>query len=227
MISCVCPTRQSRRGFLDTAINCFLGQTFTDSELIILDEGHTPHPELSLLECVAPRVKYFFLKDEGIAMKLGDKRNRINALARGYIIAHWDDDDMCGPERLSRQLAFMEETGKACVGYHDLLYFRCADRTLWKYYYQGKPCMYATGTSQFYLKSAWEANPFKPKIVGEDSQFSFDMAAKGQLASEDGAKQIVALAHSGNTYVPNFGQAPFLPASREEFPELFLKEHNL
>ena len=45
MISCVCPTRQVRRGFLETAVACFLSQTFTDSELIILDEGYEPHPQ--------------------------------------------------------------------------------------------------------------------------------------------------------------------------------------
>ncbi len=224
-ITCVCPTQQSRRNFVDMMIRCFISQTYVDKELIILDEGYVPHP--MLVSGTPDSIRYSFKEDKGITLSTGQKRNTVNAMATGDIIAHFDDDDWSHPERLAEQLAFMEKTGKACVGYHDLLYLRCSDGTLWKYMYQGKPCVYATGTSQFYLRSAWAANQFKAKLVGEDSQFSFDMKAKDMLASEDGKKMIVARAHSQNTYVPNFGQAPFLAAEREEFPELFLKEHSL
>jgi glycosyltransferase involved in cell wall biosynthesis len=224
-ISCVCPTRESRRSFIDSLLRCFISQTHVDKELIILDEGYTPHPMLS--HGTPGNIRYVFREDKGVSVSVGQKRNEANAMATGDIIAHFDDDDWSHPERLAEQLAFMEKTGKACVGYHDLLYFRMTDRTLWKYMYQGKPCIYATGTSQFYRRSAWEKTPFKNKIVGEDSQFSFDMKALDQLASEDGKKMVVARAHSGNTYVPAFGYAPFLSATRDEFSELFLKEHNL
>jgi glycosyltransferase involved in cell wall biosynthesis len=41
------------------------------------------------------------------SLTLGDLRNFSVARARGSIVAQWDDDDLCHPERLSRQVAHL------------------------------------------------------------------------------------------------------------------------
>jgi glycosyltransferase involved in cell wall biosynthesis len=224
-ISCVCPTRQERRHFLPQVVECFLSQTYADKELVILDEaasswqGEFPHPE--------PSVHYHFIPDTGARMTTGRKRNAVNELTTGEIIAHFDDDDWSHPDRLQSQFDTLFRANVDLVGYHDILYYRVNDRSLWKYMYQGRPQPYATGTSQMYFKAAWRSHPFVHRVVGEDSEFSFDFCRRGRLFSEEGKKMIVAYAHASNSYVPNFGNAPFLKAERADFSEEFLRHVRL
>jgi glycosyltransferase involved in cell wall biosynthesis len=222
-ITAVCPTREERHSFLPSVVKCFLSQTFVDSELLIVDEAHYPFPHGT---SYGPRVRYEHRMTHGPKMRIGAKRNYANSLATGEIIAHMDDDDWSSPDRLADQYQLLVSSGKQMVGFHDLLYLRLKDRTFWKYLFQGQP-PYATGTSQMYYRSLWEKYPFRQVGVGEDSAFSLAMAEKGLLASIVGRKMIVAVAHPGNTYTPNFGTIPFVQAQRSEFPEAFLQEYRL
>ena len=222
-ITAVCPTSETRREFLPNVVKCFLSQTFSNSELLIVDEASTPWLGKGQF---GSRVRYEFRKDTGTKMRIGAKRNYTNSLATGEIIVHFDDDDWSSPDRLADQYQLLVGSGKQMVGFHDLLYLRLKDRTFWKYLFQGKP-PYATGTSQMYYRSLWEKYPFRQVGVGEDSAFSLAMAEKGLLASIVGRKMIVAVAHPGNTYTPTFGTIPFVKAERSEFPDAFLQEYRL
>jgi glycosyltransferase involved in cell wall biosynthesis len=52
------------------------------------------------------RVRYMPLPGE---MSIGVKRNHLCDVARGEIIAHFDDDDFYGPRYIERMLSFMED----------------------------------------------------------------------------------------------------------------------
>jgi glycosyltransferase involved in cell wall biosynthesis len=100
LISCIMPTRD-RHHFVRQAIAYFLRQDYPHCELIILDDSLS---KATLDEAAAndPRIRHIALPR---GMSIGAKRNRGVELARGTIIAQWDDDDWYSPRRLSIQAA--------------------------------------------------------------------------------------------------------------------------
>ena len=220
-VICVMPTTPARRGFWPGAVRCFLNHDRADAFLLVLNE--TPEPETPSV-FKHPRVSYQHLPTAQ-RLKTGAKRNMINALvASADIIVHRDDDDWYAPESLDRQLALLESSGKDVVGFHELLYFRTQDRSLWHYRYQGQP-PYGSGATLAYRRDYWLKNQFPDKTHSEDTEFA--LRAAPHMASEAGLGLIVARAHSGNTYNPRFGPAPFTRADRSEFPEGFLEAEEL
>lgn len=105
-VSVTMPAYNAER-FLAEAIESVLCQTFTDFELIIVDDGSTDST-LSIAESYAQRdhrVRVVTQPHGGIS----SGRNRGLAEARGEWIAVMDADDIILPQRLERQLAFVEK----------------------------------------------------------------------------------------------------------------------
>lgn len=95
------------RAFLPAALDCILGQTLTDLEFIVIDDGSTDDT-WELIQARAagdPR-----LRPVRNPANLGLTRslNRGLALARGRYLARQDVDDESRPERLAQQAAFLE-----------------------------------------------------------------------------------------------------------------------
>jgi hypothetical protein len=204
-----------RHRFIPATIRCFLAQTFEDSELLILDDGVEPCDSVD-----HPRIRYLRQNPYLVRQSTGAKRNNINSLASGEIIVHFDDDDWSAPERITHQLAFMEKSKTAVVGYHTLLYWRELDGKGFQYSDpQFRP--HAAGTTLCYTKAWWAAHPFQDVKVGEDFQFCIIAQRSGQLASCDSEGMVVARAHGANSCVPAFGTAKFKAVSEEIFPKAF------
>jgi glycosyltransferase involved in cell wall biosynthesis len=91
--------------FLLDMIKSILAQTFTDWELVLLDDGSTDG-SLALVQSVAdPRVRVF---TNGTNRGRSFSLNRLTGLARGRYIARMDSDDLSAPRRLARQVEFLE-----------------------------------------------------------------------------------------------------------------------
>ncbi len=220
LITAICPT-YNRASWISLAIQSFLAQTFTDSELVILDNG-SDYTE-SLIP-VHPRIRYE--KVPGPRLRTGAIRNLCCERAQGEVICHFDDDDWSSPERIASQIEQMKQSGKPFIGYHRISFWNAAqdskppkDRA--HQYLGDQP--YACGTSQMYLKSYWEKNRFQNSSIGEDSDFSTRAKAAGQLASFDGCQMIVARAHSDSTCPAPLGQNQFPKVPLAEIPKGFLK----
>ncbi len=98
LISCMMPTRD-RPAYVRQSISYFQRQTYPSAELLIVDDGASdPGPELPS----DSRIRYLRAAP---GTSIGAKRNQACAAARGELIAHWDDDDWYGPERLQAQAA--------------------------------------------------------------------------------------------------------------------------
>lgn len=85
-----------------------LEQTYQNWELIILDDCSTDNTDEVVASIKDERIKY--LKNEknsGAAVS----RNRALREAKGRWIAFLDSDDLWMPEKLEKQIAFMEENG--------------------------------------------------------------------------------------------------------------------
>lgn len=92
--------------FLEDALRSIFAQTFTQWELVIVDDGSQDGGVEWLRRLREPRVRVLV---DGEHHGLGARLNQIVSLAVGRYIARMDADDLMHPERLARQLAFLEQ----------------------------------------------------------------------------------------------------------------------
>jgi len=91
--------------YLAGAVRSVLAQTFHGFEFLIIDDGSTDGSLQVAASFDDPRIR--ILRNErntGLATSL----NKGLGLARGKYIARMDSDDVCRPDRLERQLAWLE-----------------------------------------------------------------------------------------------------------------------
>lgn len=100
--------------YLAEAIDSILTQTFTDFELIIIDDGSTDNSIQVLREYQNrdPRIRLIARENRNLATTLND----IIDLARGKWIARMDQDDVALPQRFERQLEWLAKTGADICG---------------------------------------------------------------------------------------------------------------
>jgi glycosyltransferase involved in cell wall biosynthesis len=97
LVSCICPTYNRAPNHLhliEEAIESFLRQTYPNKELIVFND--CPGQELV---CDAPGVRVVNVSER--FPTLGNKLNAAINLARGELLAPWEDDDISLPWRLS------------------------------------------------------------------------------------------------------------------------------
>jgi glycosyltransferase involved in cell wall biosynthesis len=107
--------------YVAQAIDSILQQTFTDFELIILNDGSTDG-SLCILQQYEKRdnrIRLISRENQGIPRT----RNDLLQAAQGEFIAVMDSDDVALPDRLSWQVAFLRQHPEViCVGgAHDLI----------------------------------------------------------------------------------------------------------
>ena len=92
--------------YLHPAIDSILRQTYRDFELLIIDDGSTDDSREISRAFDDPRIRRV---ENGANLGLIRTLNKGLELARGEYIARMDGDDISLPERLDRQIAFMEQ----------------------------------------------------------------------------------------------------------------------
>jgi glycosyltransferase involved in cell wall biosynthesis len=92
-------TAYRRPAFLAEAIESVLAQTFTDFEVIVLEDGS--HDGEAIARSYGDRVRYVWQPNQGLAAA----RNAAAAMADGEWLAFLDDDDRWLPEKLAQQMA--------------------------------------------------------------------------------------------------------------------------
>ncbi|MEO8637388.1 MAG: glycosyltransferase [Candidatus Taylorbacteria bacterium] len=92
--------------YLGDAIESILGQTYLNFEFLIIDDGSTDRSAEIIRSYIDPRI--FVLsnaENRGLVYSL----NRGLQNAKGKYVARMDSDDICVPERLEKQITFMEK----------------------------------------------------------------------------------------------------------------------
>ncbi len=94
--------------YIAEAIDSVLNQSFTDWELIVINDCSTDKTAeiLSKYELLDKRVKVY---TNEVNLRLPSSLNKALSLAEGKYIARMDADDICLPDRLSKQYDFMEK----------------------------------------------------------------------------------------------------------------------
>lgn len=105
-ISVLMPVYNTKSSELRTAIESVLNQTFSDFEFLIINDCSTNDAEDVILSYKDERIKYY--KNE-TNLKLISTLNKGFDLCRGEYIARLDSDDYSAPDRLEKQLKYMEE----------------------------------------------------------------------------------------------------------------------
>ena len=105
LVSVIMPVYNDE-GYVATAIESILAQTFTDFELIVVDDGSSD-ASAAIVRAYAnrdKRIRFFQLeRNQGPAVA----RNRGIAAAGGDFVAGMDSDDISLPERLQKQVDFL------------------------------------------------------------------------------------------------------------------------
>ena len=91
--------------FIGASVASILAQTFADFELLIVDDGSTDTTAAIIERHTDPRLRLLRMPaNAGIAAA----RNTAFSAARGAYIAALDHDDIAHPDRLARQVAYLD-----------------------------------------------------------------------------------------------------------------------
>lgn len=91
--------------YLENTIRSVLSQTLADFELILLDDASTDRSAEIIDSFKDPRIRRCRNQTN---MGISPSRNKLMELARGEYLAVLDHDDLCLPDRLAIQSAFMD-----------------------------------------------------------------------------------------------------------------------
>ena len=189
MVSCLMPTADRRR-FVWHALQLFLRQDYANRELVIVDDGRDRVEDLVPDD---PRIRYVRAER---SPTLGAKRNLACSLARGEILAHWDDDDWAADARLSLQVAALQASGAEVCGLSVVRYFDPVEARAWEYRWTDQQRAWVGGNTLMFRRAAWERRPFPGLNVGEDTRWVWSQASVHALPDPS---WFAALVHTRNT----------------------------
>ena len=111
-VSVIIPT-YNRALTLGRAVQSVLDQTFSDFELLVIDDGSTDETPEAMASYEDPRIQYLYLpQNSGVA----HARNYGIKQARAELIAFLDSDDEWLPTKLERQTAYFAESEQGDLG---------------------------------------------------------------------------------------------------------------
>ncbi len=104
-VSVLMPVYRTNEEYLREAISSILAQTYSDFEFLILDDCPEDDRELIVKSYKDRRIKY--LRNEA-NMGISESRNKLVDMARGEYLAVMDHDDVSLPERLEKQVDYLD-----------------------------------------------------------------------------------------------------------------------
>lgn len=188
LVSILTPTR-NRSPHLFRLYDCFQQQTYPHCQWVILDDSPAPDPFFQTL--ADSRVRYIHAKEP---LSLGEKRNRLAALADGEVLAHWDDDDYYTTGYVAAMLARLGDrdlvklTSWYGLSIKDQFFYYWDTAQMLSRHFQIGPrtgvetvpmgrraaskWLWAFGYSLVYRRALWQTVPFEPVHGGEDYRFT-------------------------------------------------------
>jgi hypothetical protein len=190
-----------RQEMVNRAVRSFHSQAYKNKELLVLNSG----PTFLYVSTIPAGVHLSLLNQDDRQRPIGELRNIANATAthiKADIICHWDSDDWSHPERVSEQVAFLQETGAHAVGYSEMLFWDSRPGAFCGAWLYTSPnpdtCL---GTSLCYWRKTWESVPFRNVSEGEDHQWSLDLSShRCAMRACSAIPRMIAHIHGGNSF---------------------------
>ena len=95
----------NREHYIGDAIESILAQTFSDFEILLVDDGSTDSSTEKIRSFSDPRIRLVCNEKN---LGIPKTRNKGVELARGQYMAMLDSDDLAYPHRLKKQVAFLD-----------------------------------------------------------------------------------------------------------------------
>lgn len=102
--------------YIEHAIKSVISQSYTDWELIIIDDGSTDDTSTIVNQFNNKKIKYVYQNNQGPSAA----RNRGLDIAQGDYIAFLDADDLYHEQKLARQVTFLKENPNVDIIYNDV-----------------------------------------------------------------------------------------------------------
>jgi glycosyltransferase involved in cell wall biosynthesis len=118
-VSVLIPT-YNRAEMVIEAIQSVLHQTYTDYEIIVVDDGSTDNTRERIAALASDKVRYFYQENQGRPAA----RNHTLRRVQGKYIAFLDSDDLWLPHKLEKQVKYLESNpmvGMVCTTYERVL----------------------------------------------------------------------------------------------------------
>lgn len=106
-VSVIMPAYNSEK-YIGTAIESILNQTYRDFEFIIVNDCSTDNT-LKIIESYAKRDKRMKVIDSKANLKVAKAGNKALQEAKGEYIVRLDSDDWSYPDRIEKQVKYMDE----------------------------------------------------------------------------------------------------------------------
>lgn len=106
-VTLLVPAFNEPEDILEQSLSSVMAQTFTDFECIVVDESTRPEAAQACERICArdPRFRYVHPTER---LGLPGSLNLAISMARSPLLARFDSDDVCLPDRLAVQVAFMD-----------------------------------------------------------------------------------------------------------------------
>jgi glycosyltransferase involved in cell wall biosynthesis len=113
-VSVIVPAFNEPVAVIEESLTSLMNQTFDDFECIVVDESTQPDLALAC-ESICARDGRFRYVHPSQRLGLPGSLNLAISMARGELLARFDSDDVCFPERLAVQVAFMDNHSEVGV----------------------------------------------------------------------------------------------------------------
>jgi glycosyltransferase involved in cell wall biosynthesis len=134
-ISVIIPAYMSA-SFISEALDSVFAQTFTDYEVIVINDGSPDTPSMeAALRPYRTRIHYLTQINKGPSAA----RNRGIVHARGELLAFLDSDDVWLPDFLRTQVSFLESHPEVDAALADVQLFGETEETSWRLLKEGYP----------------------------------------------------------------------------------------
>jgi glycosyltransferase involved in cell wall biosynthesis len=194
LISCLTVTA-NRIQLLKEAIYCYLEQTYSPRELVIVTVVGGRHAEAikDYIDSLGRDDIHLFVVENPDA-SLGYLRNKTVEFSRGDLVCQWDDDDLYHPSRLEQQFAALrDQKAEACFMSDHLQFFTDTQALYWLDWRR------FGGTLEKQLLPgsmlATRSSALKYPETGNESHFGEDNYVRSKVASSMGIAVVSGESH--------------------------------
>ncbi|MFT5728811.1 MAG: glycosyltransferase involved in cell wall biosynthesis [Desulforhopalus sp.] len=120
LVSIVIPAFNAQ-DFIAETLDSLIGQSYPHTEIIVIDDGSTDRTaEIVHSYCKKKNIHYKYQSNSG---GCSSPRNHGLRIAKGQFICFFDSDDVMEPNRISRQVEFLNKTPSAAQVVFDYINF--------------------------------------------------------------------------------------------------------